>query len=991
MLKRYTFLLLLFTVLAFEGYGQILTFDFAGLAGDEVSATSNFDADGLTSSTITRGTGITPSANTDRFGATGFATSATLVTSDNDYFEFKITPDAGKKFSVTSIVILFQRSGTGPKKFALRSSVDSYGADLGTEVTIDDVTNTTRTLTFTFSSSNNLGEVIFRLYGYGAEGGTGTGGPEGTGNDIVVNGTVEDNLTPAIAISPITVSAGNVNQDANNHVIYGFECAVTTANATLNSVTVTSAGNYAASDIKTNGFKLWYSADNIFNSGSDNNIKTIAAVGFGGSLAFAGLTQSISNLSSGYFFITADVAASATAGNTINISSTAFSNIVFASGNKSGTDPLAAGGAQTIQAAPALTVDPTTLAFGNIASGSTSGEQSYSLSGTNLTGAPGNITVTAPTGFQVSLTSGSGFASSITVPYASATLSSTTIYVIFSPSSTGSASGNITNSVTGATTKNVSVSGYGISAEPATQASAISFGSVTNNGFTVSWTAGSGTNSIVLIKSGSAVNSDPVDGTSYTANTAFTSGTQIGTGNYVVYNSNSNTVEVTGLSQGTTYHIAVYTFNGSAGAENYLTPGVIGSQLTTAPPAVLLLEENFNYTATTLLTANGWAAHSGTGTNNVTVGTPGLVFSNYGPISPGNGVSLAANGQDVNKTFATQSSGIVYAAFIVKVKSVTTADYFVHLKADNIATNDYRARVFVQPDGIGGIQFGLSLNSEAAEYTTASFVLNNNYLLVIKYEIVASSDDKVSLLVLSDGDVPQTEPAFSIANKTTTTSDINPGAFALRQGTSGNAVTVDIDAIRVSTGWFGANGALPVELTSFTARAAGNVVNLNWETATEVDNNGFDVERNSTGTWQKIGFVEGHGTANSPKYYTFTDKFVTGNKIQYRLRQVDNDGTFEYSNVVEVELAPTTFSLDQNYPNPFNPTTMIRFSLPTASVVTLNVYNTLGEKVVTLLNGAMESGYHQVPFDAANLPSGLYLYEIKAGEFSSIKKMLLMK
>ena len=184
---------------------------------------------------------------------------------------------------------------------------------------------------------------------------------------------------------------------------------------------------------------------------------------------------------------------------------------------------------------------------------------------------------------------------------------------------------------------------------------------------------------------------------------------------------------------------------------------------------------------------------------------------------------------------------------------------------------------------------------------------------------------------------------------------------------------------------------LPVELTSFTAKAMGSVVNLNWETATEVDNNGFDVERNSTGTWQKIGFVEGHGTANSPKYYNFTDKSVTGNKIQYRLRQVDNDGSFEYSNVVEVELAPTTFTLDQNYPNPFNPATMIRFSLPTASVVTLTVYNTLGEKVVTLLNGVLESGYHQVSFDAANLPSGLYLYEIKAGEFSSIKKMVLMK
>ncbi len=184
---------------------------------------------------------------------------------------------------------------------------------------------------------------------------------------------------------------------------------------------------------------------------------------------------------------------------------------------------------------------------------------------------------------------------------------------------------------------------------------------------------------------------------------------------------------------------------------------------------------------------------------------------------------------------------------------------------------------------------------------------------------------------------------------------------------------------------------LPVELTSFTASAKGSSVTLNWETKTEVDNNGFEVERNSTGTWQKIGFVEGHGTANSPKYYSFNDNNPLGNKIQYRLKQIDNDGTFEYSPVVEVELNPTQFTVYQNYPNPFNPSTVIRFALPVAGNVTVNVFNTLGEKVATLLDGPMEAGYQQVTFDAANFPSGLYFYEISAGEFKSIKKMLLMK
>ena len=189
----------------------------------------------------------------------------------------------------------------------------------------------------------------------------------------------------------------------------------------------------------------------------------------------------------------------------------------------------------------------------------------------------------------------------------------------------------------------------------------------------------------------------------------------------------------------------------------------------------------------------------------------------------------------------------------------------------------------------------------------------------------------------------------------------------------------------------GEAGSLPVELTSFAAKAQGTTVNLMWETKTEIDNNGFEIERNSHGTWQKIGFVEGHGTANSPKYYTFTDKNATGNKIQYRLKQIDNDGTFDYSHEVEVELNPVQFALYQNYPNPFNPSTVIRYALPVAGVVTIDVFNALGEKVATLINRQVEAGYHEVSFDAATLPGGLYFYKINSGDFTSVKKMVMVK
>ncbi len=203
----------------------------------------------------------------------------------------------------------------------------------------------------------------------------------------------------------------------------------------------------------------------------------------------------------------------------------------------------------------------------------------------------------------------------------------------------------------------------------------------------------------------------------------------------------------------------------------------------------------------------------------------------------------------------------------------------------------------------------------------------------------------------------------------------------------------------------------PVELTSFTAKLIGNKVILDWNTATEVNNYGFEVERNSTlylphkdGTgeegeeWVKIGFIEGSGNSNSPKQYSFIDNYpVGGSKFFYRLKQVDADGVFEYSNVVEVEIVPDKFVLYQNYPNPFNPSTRIRYQLPTNTFVILKVYDLLGNEMITLINEENETGIYEIVFNRIGLASGTYFFRLQAKSmdssesFTSTKKMIILQ
>ncbi len=184
---------------------------------------------------------------------------------------------------------------------------------------------------------------------------------------------------------------------------------------------------------------------------------------------------------------------------------------------------------------------------------------------------------------------------------------------------------------------------------------------------------------------------------------------------------------------------------------------------------------------------------------------------------------------------------------------------------------------------------------------------------------------------------------------------------------------------------------VPVELVSFSAESNSNTVTLSWTTSTETNNSGFEVQRKNI-DWERIGFIEGHGTTTEENSYSFINENLIAGKYQYRLKQIDYDGSFEFSDIVEIEiLTPLEFSLSQNYPNPFNPSTTIQYSIPAAEKVVLTVFNVLGQKVVTLVDEFEEAGSYKKTFNADAFSSGAYIYKLNAGSFVRIRKMILMK
>jgi hypothetical protein len=186
---------------------------------------------------------------------------------------------------------------------------------------------------------------------------------------------------------------------------------------------------------------------------------------------------------------------------------------------------------------------------------------------------------------------------------------------------------------------------------------------------------------------------------------------------------------------------------------------------------------------------------------------------------------------------------------------------------------------------------------------------------------------------------------------------------------------------------------VPVELISFTANTNGREVILNWSTASELNNNGFEIQRRVLeSNFATIGFVKGEGATTNQKEYSYTDNDLTDGKYFYRLKQIDFNGAYEYSNVIEVEVRSINeFVLQQNFPNPFNPITTIGYALKENSNVILTLLNVIGEQIAVMVNEEQDKGIHKVDFNASNLPSGIYFYRLQSGSFVQTRKMILLK
>jgi Secretion system C-terminal sorting domain len=283
---------------------------------------------------------------------------------------------------------------------------------------------------------------------------------------------------------------------------------------------------------------------------------------------------------------------------------------------------------------------------------------------------------------------------------------------------------------------------------------------------------------------------------------------------------------------------------------------------------------------------------------------------------------------------------------------------------------------FIRP---GFVRVGATSSPQTGVYLTA--YKKGSQIVVV---VVNNSSSSVAQTFT----IPGGTASYFTPYVTSTTKNFNKESNIV---TSGNSFNATLDASSVTTFVSDGNPDLPVELTSFNANIVGDKVNISWATATEKNNAGFEIQRSvDNKQFVSIGFVKGNGTTTERQSYSFTDN-NTGNKLYYRLKQVDFDGSFTYSNVLEVSAVPQNFELLQNYPNPFNPVTQIKYSVPENAYISLKVYNLLGEEVATLFEGYKQPGNYEVTFNGSGLASGIYLYRLKANEINLTKKFVLLK
>jgi hypothetical protein len=457
---------------------------------------------------------------------------------------------------------------------------------------------------------------------------------------------------------------------------------------------------------------------------------------------------------------------------------------------------------------PLINVSPTSLSgFNYVAGSGPSASQSYNLSGSDLTPATGNITVTGSTNYEVSLNN-STFSTSVMKPYSGGNLSATPIYIRLKAGLAGGEYNNelITNAGGGALNQNVTCSGAVIKGEPTNHVT--NFIAVLGNPSyyynNLSWTDATGgtvPDGYLIKRSYTSFNdiSDPIDGvpedSSFEQNVA--QGIQ---------------VAIFGGYAGSSYFYKIFPYTNSGSFINYKTDGSVPQYtITNTNAPSLTINENFQYTTGSLLTDDGWVAHSGAGQNPIMVSAGSLTYTGYINSGLGKSATLNGTGEDDNRAFDSVSVGSVYASFMVNISSATTSGvYFFHFAPEN--SFNYRARVYVQNDGSDNLAFGLSIGANSAVYTPFNYSINTTYLIVAKYTFNTSSttDDEVKLWI--NPVLNGIEPTSDLIQSDPLQSDVSSlGSFALRQGTGGPVLT--FGGLRVATTWVPQAGSNTFSMT----------------------------------------------------------------------------------------------------------------------------------------------------------------------------------
>ncbi len=433
------------------------------------------------------------------------------------------------------------------------------------------------------------------------------------------------------------------------------------------------------------------------------------------------------------------------------------------------------------------------------------------------------------------------------------------------------------------------------------------------------------------------------------------------------------------------YHVAVVRYNTDGSLDNTfsgdgkLTTSIGGNE-DYGMSAAIQSDGKIVVAGTVKLTNKDFAVvrYNTDGTLDNTFGTAGIVTTAVGTGDDnGKSVAIQSDGKIVVAGYASMTGSTDFAVVRYDASGVLDPTFHSNGKSTtDIIFNSYDAAqsVAIQSDGkivvAGSViksniyytyDFAL-VRFTTSGYLDATFGLSGKVITAFGSETVSAQ--AISAVIQSNGAI-------------------------VAAGYAGGNIDFAVARYRLAV-------PLPVELTSFTASPAKNGITLNWKTATEVNNYGFEVERRAVSdrhlAWTKIGFVEGNGTTNAPKSYSFTDKSANG-IISYRLKQIDRDGKIEYSQTVEVTAAitPKEFTLEQNYPNPFNPTTTINYQLSANSFTSLKIYDAIGREVETLVNEVKDAGYYSVQFDGTKYSSGVYFAKLSSLGKTQIRKLMLMK